>query len=83
MLEQLLKLLQNSQEGQESLEDENMRLKRENAELKDKLRAIKSTIGIKARDSAIPEELEIFHPSSVTNRDKRPTSSDVYSTPLN
>lgn len=84
LLEQLLGLLQSSsqetkdiQESYATLERENEQLRRENTELKNKLRAIKSTVKHN-RESAIPEESE----SHRGNDDRRPTSSDLFYTPM-
>lgn len=81
LLEQLLTLLKSSSDDQEELAAENERLRMEVAELKEKIRAIKSTISTARDSTSIPEEIEPYESSTKDEHKESPPRLSVYSTP--
>lgn len=77
LLEQLLDLLKSSQDSHGNLERENEVLRQEVADLRERLRAIKSTVqNNNNRETLLPEEIQ--H----RTRDKRQAGSGLYFTPM-
>lgn len=82
LLEQLLNVIQGPHETQESLLEENERLKRELSELKEKMRMVKYTVALK-NDTVIQEEPADSNIRSYATRNSALTNrSSVYSTPM-
>lgn len=81
LLEQLLTIVQSSHETQESLVEENERLKKELSELKDKMRMVKHTVAPKG-DKIIHEEHGESNIRPYAKNSALSTRSSVYSTPM-
>lgn len=84
LLEQLLTLLQASHADQESMAQENERLRREVADLKGKIRAIRSTVAANRDSEVIPAgDSQAFTATAATKDESSRPRSSVYLSPLN